>query len=52
MISLSRFRSFSSSILCDTPRWLTFGMKTRCLPGSEMWQVTRAPFTPKGSLAT
>jgi hypothetical protein len=43
-------RSASSSILRETPTWSTVGIYTRCRPGSEIWEVIRAPLVPIGSL--
>jgi hypothetical protein len=48
----SRRRSRSLSIRRDTPTRLTQGISTRCLPGSEMREVMRAPLVPRGSLET
>ena len=47
-----RRRSFSLLIWREMPRCSTVGMKTRCRPGIEMWQVARAPLVSMGSLVT
>ena len=52
LMILSRRLLSSSGSLREIPFVLEFGIKTRYLPGNDIWPVSLAPFSPIASLTT